>query len=221
MTSRFVFASFGLFAGLMLSASPLPAGVHVAHADEGAPRACDLEALALCCDWGGGKPCLKETGCAASHFADIGRTEEQCTVSQAKTPRPGVIPAGSKIFKSKATGYFPDSSALQGGYVDRRSKPLQTLQQYLRGKASYVSVAMDNENGIPYGTKLRILELERKYGRVIEFRVVDTGGAFYGKGMSRIDICTESEDHAYDPAVNKKVTLVFPQFPEAALEAEY
>ncbi|MCA2959376.1 MAG: hypothetical protein IOD12_03930 [Silvanigrellales bacterium] len=177
---------------------------------DGTPSSCNISALATCCDWGGGVPCLKQSGCTEENFVDIGRTAEQCTLSDAPTPTPGVIPKGSKIFKSKSTGYFPDSSPLQGGYVDRRSKPLQTLQQYLRGKGSYVSVAMDNENGIPYGTKLRILELERKYGRVIEFRVVDTGGAFYGKGMSRIDICTESENHAYDPAVNKTLTLVFP-----------
>ena len=41
-----------------------------------------------------------------------------------------------------------------------------------------------------YGTVLRIPELEKKNGgRRITFLVVDTGGAFRGKGTGRIDIC--------------------------------
>lgn len=209
LQSKAYFAILSAFIGLPTGAS----------ANATPPSSCDIDALALCCDWGGGKPCLKQTGCQPSHFADIDRTEEQCTLSKSTEPKTGVIPFGAKIFKSKSTAYFPDSSPLQGGYVDRRGKPLQTLQQYLEGRASYVAVAMDNKNGIPYGTPLRILELERKYNRVIEFRVVDTGGAFYGKGMSRIDICTESQAHAYDPAVNRVLTLVFPSFPAPIQES--
>lgn len=104
-------------------------------------------------------------------------------------------------FTARGTGYYPDSSALEGGFVDRAGKPLHTLQQYLAGSAPYASVAMDSK-AFSYGTRLRIHELETKYGRSIIFRVVDTGGAFVGKGRTRIDICTASNKASLDPTIN-------------------
>ena len=98
---------------------------------------------------------------------------------------------------------------MEGGFNDRRGHKLNTLQDFLAGKADYVSVAMDKNEKIPYGAKLRIPELEKKYGRPIEFRVVDTGGAFTGKGTSRIDICTASHKDSLDPTVNGPLTLQF------------
>ena len=110
-------------------------------------------------------------------------------------------------YKARGTGYYPDASPLEGGFVDRRDQPLRTLQDFLSGKANYVSVAMDSK-AFPYGTKLRIPELEAKYGKQIEFRVVDTGGAFVGKGTSRIDICTANKKASLDPVINGPLTLV-------------
>ena len=49
---------------------------------------------------------------------------------------------------------------------------------------------------------LRIKELETKYGRPIEFRVVDTGGAFRGKGRSRIDVCVKNKTASFDATIN-------------------
>ena len=89
---------------------------------------------------------------------------------------------------------------MEGGFFDRKGKPLHTLQDYLAGKAPFVSVAMDSK-AFPYGTKLRIPELEKKYGQKIDFRVVDTGGAFKGKGTSRIDICTANRRASLDPVI--------------------
>lgn len=109
-------------------------------------------------------------------------------------------PSGES-FVSDGTGYYPDSSALEGGFVDRRGAKLRTLQQFLNGSAEYVSVAMDT-NAFAYGQKLRIKEFELKYNRVIEFRVVDTGGAFRGKGRSRMDICTANRSASLDATVN-------------------
>lgn len=114
-----------------------------------------------------------------------------------------------KTAKATGTGYYPDNSAMEGGFVDRQGKKLNTLQDFLAGKADYVSVAMDKNEHIPYGAKLRIPELEKKYGRPIEFRVVDTGGAFTGKGNSRIDICTANEKASTDPTINGPLTLQF------------
>lgn len=112
-----------------------------------------------------------------------------------------------RSYKARGTGYYPDSSAMEGGYVDRKGAKLNTLQDFLSGKAPYVSVAMDSK-AFPYGTKLRIPELEAKYGKQIEFRVVDTGGAFKGKGTSRIDVCTANQRASLDPTINGPLTLV-------------
>ncbi len=111
--------------------------------------------------------------------------------------------------QSRGSGYYPHNSRMEGGYVDRRGNRLHTLQDYLAGRAPYVSVAMDKNLRIPYGTKLRIAELEKKYGRPIEFRVVDTGGAFTNRGFSRIDICTASRRDSLDPTINGPLTLTF------------
>lgn len=120
---------------------------------------------------------------------------------------PATTPVSGQRFDARGTGYYPDASALEGGFKDRQGKPLATLQDFLSGKSNYVSVAMDSKT-FPYGTKLRIPELEAKYGRAIEFRVVDTGGAFKGKGTSRIDICTENRRASLDPTINGRLTLV-------------
>ncbi|HEY8080074.1 MAG TPA: hypothetical protein VIF62_38350, partial [Labilithrix sp.] len=104
-------------------------------------------------------------------------------------------------FTARGTGYYPNGSALEGGFKDRRGKPLHTLQQFLAGSADYVSVAMDS-HAFNYGQRLKIHELETKYGQAITFRVVDTGGAFTGKGRSRIDVCTANNKASLDPTIN-------------------
>lgn len=116
---------------------------------------------------------------------------------------PGKIDSFEGKFRSFKTGYFPDSSEMEGGFVDRAGKPLRTLQNYVRGKDKYVSVAMDHEDDrFPYGTLLRIPEIEEHYGKCIIFKVVDTGGRFVGKGEKKIDICNESEEDTYSRLTN-------------------
>lgn len=113
----------------------------------------------------------------------------------------------SYSYAARGTGYYPSSSSIEGGFTDRLGRPLQTLQAYLAGNASYVSVAMDS-TAFPYGTELCIPELEEKYGQQIVFKVVDTGGAFSGMGTSRIDICTANEAASEDGTINSSLTLV-------------
>lgn len=113
----------------------------------------------------------------------------------------------SRSFTTKATGYYPDHSPMEGGFNDRKGKPLRTLQAFLEGNADYVSVAMDTK-AFPYGTRLRIHELEAKYNTPIIFRVVDTGGAFRNKGVTRMDICTANEKASLDPTINGPVLHV-------------
>jgi len=119
------------------------------------------------------------------------------------TPAP---PVSGTPFFARGTGYYPANNAMEGGFTDRQGNPLHTLQDYLAGNAPYVSCAMD-PSAFPYGTQLRITQLEQEYGQAIVFEVVDTGGAFMGKGTSRIDICTASESASLDPVINGMLTI--------------
>ncbi|PVD30046.1 hypothetical protein C0Q70_09307 [Pomacea canaliculata] len=116
---------------------------------------------------------------------------------------------GSHSHHATGTGYYPDDSPIEGGYVDVRDHPLHTLQEFLAGSAPYVSVAMDEHLRIPYGTQICIKELNQKYHKFIVFKVVDTGPAFTNKGYSRIDICVRDEHASYDDTINGPLTLVF------------
>lgn len=146
----------------------------------------------------------------AKNYQNLSNNMTTAAGAQPIAPSAQTLPStdGKPSYRAKATGYYPADDPIEGGFKDMRGKPLYTLQDYLEGKAPYVSVAMDNKNSFPYGTKLRIPELEKKYGRKIEFRVVDTGGAFYGKGKSRIDICTRNRSASLDPSVNGTLTLI-------------
>ena len=132
-------------------------------------------------------------GCASA-----ASTEQDATTDSA-------LSSGS-TFTSRGTGYYPSNSGVEGGFVDRKGNKLRTLQQFLAGSADYVSVAMD-VNAFGYGQHLRIKELDAKYGREIDFRVVDTGGAFKNKGRTRMDICTANARAAGDATINGKLTV--------------
>ena len=116
-------------------------------------------------------------------------------------------PTTTVQYAARGTGYYPDSSALEGGFVDRKGAPLHTLQDFLAGRSTYVSVAMDS-TAFPYGTALTIPQMDAAFGRHIPFKVVDTGSAFKGKGTSRIDICTASARDSLDPTINGPLTLI-------------
>ncbi len=119
---------------------------------------------------------------------------------------------GKVVGTPRGTGYYPANNRLEGGFVDKQGHKLYTLQQFLSGKAPYVSVALDKKlyaNGkVHYGDKFSIPELEKKYGKKIEFRAVDTGGAFTNKGFGRIDICTGSQHDSLEKTINGKLTLI-------------
>lgn len=119
---------------------------------------------------------------------------------------------GKVVGHPKATGYYPHNSKMEGGFKDKVGKPLHTLQDFLSGSAPYVSIAIDKnlyKNGtVKYGDSFRIPEMEKKYGKKIIFKAVDTGGAFTDKGFGRIDICTENKSHSLDKTVNSKLTLI-------------
>ena len=134
----------------------------------------------------------------------------------------------SKIIKVSLTEYFPfrpdlsdKEKKMEGGILDRMDKPLYSLEDYIEGKAPYVSLACDYLGGSPgrvaefrrYGFKVWLTKLSADINSfidtaitvpvMIEFRLVDTGEAFYGKtkkiraaGYEPIDVCRRAKPSA-------------------------
>lgn len=76
-------------------------------------------------------------------------------------------------------------------------------------RSNYVTLGMDEQLGIPYGTKVCIPELNEHFGHRIRLEVRDTSFDLYGLGYTRADICVRTEIDSYDITVNRLVTLVF------------
>lgn len=114
---------------------------------------------------------------------------------------PGTSPVDKH--QTRLTGYYPDASALEGGFHNRYGGDLSTLQAFKAGKAKYVSVAMDKNLG-KVKRKLCIASL----GSDVPFLVEDTGGAFTGKGWGRLDICVANRTESLKSAVNSTVEVV-------------
>lgn len=130
----------------------------------------------------------------------------------------------SRLINVSVTEYFPVNSRMEGGAYDHKKHLLQTLDDYLDGKASYVSVARDDLGGPPanasefttYGYKVLLPEICSKLGvKHIEFRLVDTGGWFRGAGKKvkvagcePIDICRSVKPRY--PSVSGVVTYLVP-----------
>lgn len=127
----------------------------------------------------------------------------------------------SKIIKVRLTEFYPftpglseKQKKLEGGVLDRLGKPLNPLEDYIEGKAPYVSLSCDKLGGPPgnveefrtYGYNVWIPEISAKINSyidnaiivpiMVEFRLVDTGENFFGKGKvireaghEPIDVC--------------------------------
>ena len=144
-----------------------------------------------------------------------------------------------KIVKVRLTEYYPFESSLnaeqrlmEGPKVDRRGKLLFPLEDYLQGTAPYVSLACDFKGGPPgnvkefhlYGYRVEIPFLSTRYGKQIEFRLVDTGGHFFThhskktgaliekvvrvSGHEPIDVCRRTKPSKEERFSGKLATLV-------------
>jgi len=100
-------------------------------------------------------------------------------------------------FNTYVTWYSPGKGdiKMEGGLQDRRGAPVHTLEQYIAGKAPYVTVAMDLKV-FPYGTTVTNPSFKDASGNLIPFRVTDTGSAFKGVGTQKMDIATDSVNKA-------------------------
>ncbi|MEQ8222687.1 MAG: M15 family metallopeptidase [Candidatus Eremiobacterota bacterium] len=157
----------------------------------------------------------KTGGTAAAHKTG---SKDSVKKSQSETgqvkgqEKPSTGEGGKVMGTAKGTGYYPHNSKMEGGYLDKKGNKLTTLQDVLDGKAKSAAIALDKNlyksGQVKYGDSFTIPEMDKKYGRHIDFRAVDTGGAFTGKGFSRVDICTGSKKDSLDPTVNGKLTLI-------------
>lgn len=73
----------------------------------------------------------------------------------------------------------------------------------------YVTISMDPDLGIPYGTSVCIPELNVHFGHRIRAQIRDSSSDLKGTGFTRAEICVRSESDSYDTTVNRYVTLVF------------
>ncbi|KAG6800338.1 hypothetical protein HZU73_04334 [Apis mellifera caucasica] len=110
------------------------------------------------------------------------------------------------------TAYYPVfDSDNESDYLDVKMKKLRTLQDFLDGRTEFVTVSMDLDSGIPYGTKLCIPELNAKFLRQIPLQARDRSHYNDVKtnspDFSHVDICVRTEEDTYDNSVNGIVTL--------------
>jgi hypothetical protein len=115
---------------------------------------------------------------------------------------PAAAPGMLNAVTLHLTGYWPFQAGLsaterkmEGAPVDRKGKPLHTVEDFLAGKSDHVSLSGDPDI-FPYGQKISI-----PWGdtTTITGRVTDTGGHFHGlgkvfrvAGAEPIDVCVLS-----------------------------
>lgn len=107
---------------------------------------------------------------------------------------------GKNLVQLRLTGYWPFAATdaekkMEGGLQDRKGQPLHTVEDYLAGKADFVSLSGDDAIW-PYGQRVNIPWTD---GKTILGRVVDTGSHFRGAnkvyrlaGTEPIDVCVAS-----------------------------
>lgn len=119
---------------------------------------------------------------------------------------------GKRIYENVTlTAYYPDfdDEDHESGYHDKEGNALKTLQDFVDDRNQYVTVAMDPNLNIPYGSAICIPELNKHFGHRIRFRVCDSSSDLLGTGYGRADICVRSEVDSYDINVNRRATLFF------------
>lgn len=121
------------------------------------------------------------------------------------------IECTGKIFRNVTlSAYYPnDESESEEGNLDMRGKQLNTLQDFLDDQVNFITLAMDPELKMPYGTVVCIPELNRHFNRRLNIQVRDTGSEVKRSYYSRAEICVRAEADSYDNAVNRVVTLIF------------
>lgn len=148
--------------------------------------------------------------------------------AQEEPEEPGARPEPDFPLLAKLSAYWPATSSdelkEEGGPEDIRDRPLHSLQDYLNGIAPFVSVAAD-QSEFEYNEPIEIKELNEKYKRTIEFRVVDALHADLvrkgkGTGTRRLDIRVATRADGLADSVNSWVHYRRPRPPSGAKVGE-
>ncbi|XP_018393715.1 PREDICTED: uncharacterized protein LOC108772643 [Cyphomyrmex costatus] len=128
---------------------------------------------------------------------NVNRTDLKCT--------------GYAIHNVSLSGYYPVfGTDDKRNHLDDRGKELKTLQDYLDGRARYVTVAGNLKSGISYGTNICIEKLNEQFGRQILLQIRDQTD-YENNGsqidFSRLEICVRTEEDTYDKYLNDLVTI--------------
>ncbi|EGI64537.1 PREDICTED: uncharacterized protein LOC105147034 [Acromyrmex echinatior] len=118
--------------------------------------------------------------------------------------------AGFAIHNVSLSAYYPVfETDDKRNYLDDQGNGLKTLQDYLDGRARYVTVAGNLKSGIPYGTKICIEELNEQFGKQIPLQIRDQSDYESNKliDFSRLEICVRTEEDTYDKYLNDFVTI--------------
>ncbi|KAH0947685.1 hypothetical protein HN011_001385 [Eciton burchellii] len=119
--------------------------------------------------------------------------------------------SGHAFRNTSLSAYYPVfGTDDKRNHLDNQGKMLSTLQDYLDGRARYVTVAGDLKSGIPYATQICIEELNERFGRQIPLQIrdqLDYGRENVALDFSRLEICVRSEEDTYDAYVNRLVTV--------------
>lgn len=118
---------------------------------------------------------------------------------------------GNRQINIRITTYHPfdvrdvRERQMEGGTRDRKGYPILTLEEHLADADTfpYVSVAADYTK-FKYGERVKIPSIERQFNRGIVFRIVDTGGHFFGDGK----MVREPGYEPFDIAVKSRNTKI-------------
>ncbi|KAG7211019.1 hypothetical protein KM043_016381 [Ampulex compressa] len=117
---------------------------------------------------------------------------------------------GTAYHNVSLSAYYPKTeSENEADYLDARQKKIRTLQDFLDGRADFVTASMDM-SGIAYGTKICIHELNHQYRRQVPLQVRDSSPSSNQSrhpDFSHVEIAVRTEEDTYDKSVNKDVTL--------------
>ncbi|XP_024872717.1 uncharacterized protein LOC112455179 [Temnothorax curvispinosus] len=118
---------------------------------------------------------------------------------------------GHAFYNVSLSAYYPVfGTDDKRNHLDDQGKMLNTLQDYLDGRARYVTVAGNLRSGIPYGTKVCIEKLNEQFGRQIHLQIrdqVDYEINDVALDFSRLEICVRTEEDTYDTYLNGLVTV--------------
>lgn len=141
---------------------------------------------------------------AAAVVVFLARKAFVAASTSASTERAAADVDAGRPLPVRLTKYWPYAATeserrMEGGVLDRRGKPLHTLEDHLADPAAHPYGSLAGDPAVfPYGQALR---LDPWPGAL--FRVVDTGGAFRGPkkryrrpGEEPLDVCVKSKKTA-------------------------